>query len=63
MRRNKTHSLVDRIVSIHQPQVRPIVRGKEKSKVELGSKINVSLVEVMRSLIIFHGMRITRADT
>ena len=45
MRRNKPHSVVDRIVSIHQPQVRPIVRGKEKSKVEFGSKINVSLVE------------------
>jgi hypothetical protein len=45
MRRNKTYSVVDRIVSIHQPQVRPIVRGKEKSKVEFGSKINLSLVE------------------
>jgi IS5 family transposase len=45
MRRNKTHSVVVRIVSIHQPQVRPIVRGKEKSMVEFGSKINVSLVE------------------
>ena len=45
MRRIKTHSVVDRIVSIHQPQVRPIVRGKEKSKVEFVSKINVSLVE------------------
>jgi len=45
MRRNKTHSVVDRIVSIHQPQVRPIDRGKEKSKVEFGLKINVSLVE------------------
>ena len=45
MRSNKTHSVPDRIVSIHQPQVRPIVRGKEKSKVEFGSKINVSLVE------------------
>jgi hypothetical protein len=45
MRRNNTHSVVDRIVSINQPQVRPIVRGKEKSKVEFRSKINVSLVE------------------
>jgi IS5 family transposase len=45
MRSNKTHSVADRIMSIHQPQVRPIVRGKEKSKVEFGSKINVSLVE------------------
>lgn len=42
---NKTHSIEDRIVSIHQPHVRPIVRGKAKSKVEFGSKINVSLVD------------------
>ena len=41
----KTHSIEDRIVSIHQPHVRPIVRGKAKSKVEFGSKINISLVE------------------
>ena len=32
-------------MSIHQPHVRPIVRGTEKSKVEFGSKINVSLVD------------------
>jgi transposase, IS5 family len=25
---NKTHTIEDRIVSIHQPHVRPIVRGK-----------------------------------
>ena len=42
---NKTHSVEDRIVSIHQPHVRPIVRGKAKSKVEFGSKINISLVD------------------
>jgi len=41
----KTHSIDDRIVSIHQPHVRPIVRGKAKSKVEFGSKINISLVD------------------
>ncbi len=45
MRRNKTHSVPERVVIIHQPHVRPIVRGKEKSKVEFGSKINVSLVD------------------
>lgn len=42
---NKTHSVEDRIVSIHQPHVRPIVRGKAKSKVEFGSKINITLVD------------------
>jgi IS5 family transposase len=40
----RTHSVPNRIVSIHQSHVRPIVRGKEKAKVEFGSKINVSLV-------------------
>lgn len=40
----KTKSIADRIVSIHQPHVRPIVRGKSKSKVEFGAKINASLV-------------------
>jgi len=41
----KSHSVDDRIVSIHQPHVRPIVRGKGNAKVEFGSKINVSLVD------------------
>jgi len=45
MRTNKTHSVPERIVSIHQPHVRPIVRGKENAKVEFGSKINLSLVD------------------
>ncbi len=41
---NKSHRVDDRIVSIHQPQVRPIVRGKTNANVEFGSKIQVSLV-------------------
>ena len=44
MYKEKTHSVDDRIVSIHQPYVRPIVRGKQKAKVEFGAKIQVSLV-------------------
>ena len=40
----KEHSVADRIVSIHQPHVRPIVRGKTTAKVEFGAKIHVSLV-------------------
>jgi len=39
----KTHSHIDRIVSIFQPHVRPIPRGKIKSKVEFGPKLGVSL--------------------
>jgi IS5 family transposase len=44
MYRKRSHSVENRIVNIHQPYVRPIVRGKEKAKVEFGSKINVSLI-------------------
>jgi len=45
MRQNKVHSIDNRIVSIHQPHIRPIVRGKVKAKVEFGSKIQLSLVK------------------
>jgi hypothetical protein len=41
----KEHSVADRIVSIHQPHVRPIVRGKTTAKVEFGAKVHVSLVD------------------
>ena len=44
MYRNWTHCAIDWIVNIHEPYVRSIVKGKEKAKVEFGSKINVSLV-------------------
>lgn len=39
------HSVEDRIVSIHQPHVRPMVRGKARAKVEFGSKLHLSLVD------------------
>lgn len=41
---NGTHQVADRIVSIHQPHIRPMVRGKARSKTEFGSKIHLSLV-------------------
>lgn len=44
MHRTHTKSIQHRIVNIHQPHVRPIVRGKDKAKVEFGSKLQVSLV-------------------
>jgi hypothetical protein len=44
MHRSRTHSIEHRIVSIHQPHVRPIVRGKRTAKVEFGAKIQVSLM-------------------
>lgn len=40
----KTHSIENRIVSIHQPHVRPIKRGKQNSDTEFGSKIQASLM-------------------
>lgn len=43
MYRTRTHSIENRIVSIHQPFIRPIVRGKDGKKVEFGPKINASL--------------------
>jgi IS5 family transposase len=47
MYREKTHRVGDRIVSISQPHVRPIVRGKAGAEVEFGAKISVSCVDGM----------------
>jgi hypothetical protein len=44
MYKNRTHSVGDRIVSIAQPHVRPIVRGKAGADVEFGSKMTFSVV-------------------
>jgi hypothetical protein len=41
----KSHSVEHRIVSIHQPHVRPIVRGKARNKTEFGAKIHLSMVD------------------
>lgn len=43
MYKNKIHQVEDRIVSIHQPHVRPIVRGKAGKPVEFGSKIGITI--------------------
>ena len=37
-------SCAERIISIYQPHLRPIVRGKAKAKVEFGAKIGASIV-------------------
>lgn len=42
---SRSHRIEDRIVSIHQPHVRPMVRGKSQAKVEFGSKIHVSVID------------------
>lgn len=45
MYENKVHSVPNRIVSISQPWLRPIVRGKPKTPVEFGAKFDLSLDE------------------
>lgn len=43
MHKNKQRRCDDRIVSIHQPHVRPVIRGKANKNVEFGAKLSVSL--------------------
>lgn len=45
MYKTHTHRVDDRIVSLHQPWVRPIVRGKQNADVEFGSKVELSVVD------------------
>ena len=42
---NRTHTVPDRIVSVSQPFVRPIVRGKAGKPVEFGMKLDISVVD------------------
>lgn len=42
----RTHTVPDRIVSISQPYVRPIVRGKAKASTEFGAKLHLSIDEM-----------------
>lgn len=41
----KNHRVDNRIVSIEQPHIRPVVRGKAKAPVEFGAKYDVSIDE------------------
>ena len=41
----RNHTVANRIVSFSQPYIRPIVRGKVKSPVEFGVKLDLSVVE------------------
>lgn len=45
MYENKVHAVPGRIVSISQPYIRPIVRGKAAAPVEFGAKMGLSLDE------------------
>lgn len=40
---NKTHKVANRIVSISQPYIRPIMRGKAKTPTEFGTKLDMSI--------------------
>lgn len=44
MFQNGTHKVENRIVSISQPWIRPIVRGKQNAEVEFGAKVEMSCV-------------------
>lgn len=41
----KKHTIDNRIVSLSQPWIRPIVRGKQRAEVEFGAKVEMSVVE------------------
>jgi len=45
MHSKRVHSIADRIVSIHQPHVRPMVRGKAAVNTEFGAKIHLSMAD------------------
>ena len=45
MYEKKSHHCEDRIVSIAQPHVRPVVRGKQGKSVEFGAKLGLSLMD------------------
>ena len=45
MHRNRKQRCDDRLVSISQPHVRPIVRGKASKKTEFVAKISVSMTD------------------
>lgn len=47
MHEQRVNTVSDRIVNLYQPYVRPMPRGKDKSKTEFGAKISASEVDGM----------------
>ncbi len=45
MHQEKSHSISGRIVSISQPHVRPIARGKARASTEFGAKLSASVCD------------------
>ena len=65
MYKARVHSVADNIVSISQPWLRPIVRGKIKTPVEFGAKLDLSLADQIyrtgdnRGFCKLHGIRLS----
>ncbi|WP_291125488.1 hypothetical protein [Flavobacterium sp. UBA6031] len=62
MFREMTKSVPHRIVSIHQPHIRPIVRGKSQAKVEFGAKIHCSMIDGITFLDELSTALVNRSD-
>jgi len=43
--KNRIYKVDDQIVSLSQPHVRPIVRGRAGRDVEFGAKISIAIVD------------------
>jgi hypothetical protein len=50
MYESKTNRISDRLVSISQPHVRPIVRGKASASTEFGAQVSVSVMNGYRRI-------------
>lgn len=47
------HSVENRIVSISQPHICPIIRGKANAKVKFGAKVGISVIKSCKFLLPF----------
>lgn len=54
---NHTHSVPDRIVSVSQPFIRPIVRGKAGKPVEFGAKLEETVGFTLAMSIVVLNLR------
>ena len=45
MFKNRSYRIGNRIVSLSQPWIRPIIRGKAKAKCEFGAKVDISVAD------------------
>nr|WP_287575804.1 hypothetical protein [Prevotella sp.] len=48
MHENNIHTCANRIISIFQPHLRPIKRGKDRAQTEFGAKIGAVIYEGYR---------------